>query len=33
MAARVYLDRWLARLDEEEAAKEGERQHEKISVE
>jgi hypothetical protein len=33
LAARVYVDKWIARLDEEEAAKESARQHEKISVE
>jgi len=33
MAARVYLDRWIARLDEEEGAREPGRPHEKISVE
>jgi hypothetical protein len=33
LAARVYVDKWIARLDEEEAAKESGRQHEKISVE
>ncbi len=33
LAARVYVDRWIARLDEEEAANESARQHEKISVE
>lgn len=32
MAARVYLDRWIARLDEEEAKKPS-RPHEKIDVE
>ena len=32
MAARVYLDRWIARLDEQEAEKPG-RPHEKIEVE
>lgn len=34
MAARVYLDRWIAQLDEEDAAKaEAEQQHEKIEIE
>ena len=33
LAARVYVDKWIARLDEEEAAKESARQQEKISVE
>jgi hypothetical protein len=33
MAARVYLDKWIARLDEEEAATESGREHEKIEVE
>ena len=33
LAARVYVDKWIARLDEEEAATESSRQHEKISVE
>jgi hypothetical protein len=32
MAARVYLDRWIARLDEKEAEEAG-RPHEKIEVE
>jgi len=32
LAARVYLDKWIARLDEEEAAAEG-RPHEKIEIE
>jgi hypothetical protein len=32
MAARVYLDRWIARLDEQEAAKEN-RPREKIDIE
>jgi hypothetical protein len=32
MAARVYLDRWIARLDEQEAEKPG-RPHEKIDIE
>ncbi len=32
LAARVYLDKWIARLDEEEAAS-ARRQHEKIKVE
>ena len=33
MAARVYLDRWIARLDEQEAEKAAGRPHEKIDVE
>ena len=33
LAARVYVDKWIERLDEEEAATESGRQHEKISVE
>jgi hypothetical protein len=33
MAARVYLDRWIARLDEQEAEKAASRPHEKIEVE
>ena len=32
MAARVYLDRWITRLDEQEAEK-ASRPHEKIEVE
>jgi hypothetical protein len=32
MAARVYLDRWIARLDEEDAEKPS-RPHEKIDIE
>ena len=32
LAARVYLDKWIAKLDEEEAAAEG-RPHEKIEIE
>ncbi len=32
MAARVYLDRWIARLDQQEAEKAG-RPHEKIDIE
>jgi len=32
LAARVYLDRWIARLDAQEAAKAG-RPHEKIDIE
>ena len=31
LAARVYLDRWIARLDEQEAEKAG-RPHEKIDI-
>jgi hypothetical protein len=33
MAARVYLDRWIARMDEQEADKAPGRPHEKIDVE
>lgn len=33
LAARVYVDKWIERLDEDEAARESGRQHEKISVE
>lgn len=33
MAARVYLDKWIARLDEEEKAAAEGRPHEKIEVE
>jgi hypothetical protein len=33
MAARVYLDRWIARLDEQQAAADGGRPHEKIDIE
>jgi hypothetical protein len=33
LAARVYLDRWIARLDEEDATQKPERPHEKIDVE
>lgn len=33
MAARVYLDKWIARLDEEEKAAAEGRPHEKIDVE
>jgi hypothetical protein len=33
LAARVYLDRWIARLDEEQAATDEGRQHEKIDIE
>ena len=32
LAARVYLDRWIARLDEQEAEK-TDRPHEKIDIE
>ena len=32
MAARVYLDKWIARLDEEEKAAAEGRPHEKIDV-
>lgn len=33
LAARVYLDKWIARLDEEEAAAAEGRPHEKIDIE
>jgi hypothetical protein len=33
MAARVYLDKWIAKLDEEEKAAAEGRAHEKIEVE
>ncbi|HEX7195588.1 MAG TPA: hypothetical protein VF364_02005 [Candidatus Limnocylindria bacterium] len=33
LAARVYLDRWIARLDEQDAAQKAERPHEKIDIE
>lgn len=33
LAARVYIDKWVAHLDEEAAATDSSRQHEKISVE
>ena len=33
MAARVYLDKWIARLDEEAAAEAEGRAHEKIEIE
>lgn len=33
LAARVYLDRWIAKLDEQEASGSGTRPHEKIEVE
>lgn len=33
LAARVYLDKWIERLDEEEKAKDEGRSHEKIEVE
>jgi hypothetical protein len=33
MAARVYLDRWIARLDEQESAARAGRPHEKIDIE
>ncbi len=33
MAARVYLDRWIARLDEEEGQEPAGRTHEKIEIE
>ena len=33
LAARVYLDKWIARLDEQQAAGDEGRQHEKIEIE
>lgn len=33
LAARVYLDKWIARLDEEEADAAAGRPHEKIKIE
>lgn len=33
LAARVYLDKWIARLDEEESAAAAGRPHEKIEIE
>jgi hypothetical protein len=33
LAARVYLDKWIARLDEEQGAGDASRQHEKIDIE
>jgi hypothetical protein len=33
LAARVYLDRWIERLDESEAKSEASRPHEKIEIE
>ena len=33
MAARVYLDRWIARLDEQESAARAGRPHERIDIE
>jgi hypothetical protein len=33
MAARVYLDRWIARLDEEESNSTSSRPHETIEIE
>jgi hypothetical protein len=33
LAARVYLDKWIARLDEEEADAAAGRPHEKIEIE
>ena len=33
MAARVYLDKWIARLDEQQEAEAGGRPHEKIDIE
>jgi hypothetical protein len=33
LAARVYLDKWIARLDEEESAAAEGRPHEKIEIE
>ena len=33
LAARVYLDKWITRLDEEEAGEAAGRPHEKIEIE
>jgi hypothetical protein len=33
LAARVYLDRWIARLDEQDEAEAAGRPHEKIEIE
>lgn len=33
MAARVYLDKWIARLDEQQEAEASGRAHEKIDIE
>lgn len=33
LAARVYLDKWIERLDEQEAERAGGRAHEKIDIE
>ena len=33
LAARVYLDRWIARLDEQQASADEGRQHETIEIE
>ena len=33
LAARVYLDRWIARLDEQQAAADEGRPHETIEIE
>jgi hypothetical protein len=33
LAARVYLDKWIARLDEEEASTSEGRKHEQIEIE
>lgn len=33
LAARVYLDKWIARLDEQQGADDAGRQHEKIDIE
>ena len=33
LAARVYLDRWIARLDEQQAAADAARPHETIEIE
>ena len=33
LAARVYLDRWIARLDEEDGEESAGRTHEKIEIE
>lgn len=33
LAARVYIDKWIERLDEQEAERTGGRPHEKIDIE
>jgi hypothetical protein len=33
LAARVYLDKWIARLDDEQASQDAGRQHETIDIE